>query len=145
MKESVFEKRFKECLQRCDSLRLKIHGHLGQDSGWPDLYVAHLRWQGFIELKVENGQPRTNQIVVIKSLRRRGVPALVVRCKEYGKGHNNERGDGDIGIDIISCDGAQTVYNFQDMSPMNVINMLIGWTGELKRAGEIGIGDGVGI
>lgn len=116
MKESVFEKRVKECLTKCDAMRLKVHGHMMQDSGWPDLYVCHIKWQGWIELKVEDENLRENQKICIKGIRRRGGNALVVRCKQG----------------LISCDGAEAIIAFEDISPLNIINMIVAWTRQIN-------------
>lgn len=53
-------------------------GNLYQ-SGFPDLYVAHRDWTGWLELKYQDGRSRKSQQFAVRELRRRGVPAYFFR------------------------------------------------------------------
>jgi len=81
VKESEFQNQIVAGLESVGSKILNVHGHRFQKSGWPDLYVCG-RWTGWIELKVGQGKPTPLQIIVIKDLLIRGVPAFVVRLRE---------------------------------------------------------------
>lgn len=74
---------------------LKIHGHGFQASGWPDNYIAHHLWNGWIELKVDKEPLSALQRMTIGDLRERGVLAWVARYHNETKivTLENERGD----------------------------------------------------
>ena len=82
MIESKFAKTIIDALKSIGCWTLNIHGHRFQKSGVPDIYVAHPRWSGWIEFKVGNREPTDLQIIVIKDLMYRGVPAFVVRLRD---------------------------------------------------------------
>ncbi len=81
MKESKFQHEIIDALESVGSKILNLHGHRYQAVGWPDLYTCG-RWTGWIELKVGSRKPTELQIMVIKDLLIRGVPAFVCRFKE---------------------------------------------------------------
>lgn len=64
---------------------LNLHGHAMQAPGWPDLYVAHRIWTGWIELKVDDNDLRPNQVRVVRALRERHVPVHVCRMDRDGE------------------------------------------------------------
>ena len=80
MKESEFQREIIRGLESVGSKVLNLHGHRFQVSGWPDLYICG-RWTGWVELKVGDAKPTKLQIMVMKDLLIRGVPAFVVRLK----------------------------------------------------------------
>ena len=69
-------------LEGVGALALKVHGHLMQEAGWPDLYVAHRTFHGWIEVKSGDRTLTALQRVRIGQIRARGVPALVVRGRD---------------------------------------------------------------
>lgn len=81
MKESKFQSEIVCGLESVGSKVLNLHGHRFQSGGWPDLYVCG-RWTGWVELKVGNAKPSALQIIVMKDLLIRGVPAFVVRFRD---------------------------------------------------------------
>lgn len=57
-----------------------------QQAGWPDLFVAHSQWTGWIELKVDKRQLEKLQELCIQDLLDRGVTAFCLRySNETGK------------------------------------------------------------
>lgn len=47
--------------------------------GWPDRFVAHAKWSGFLEMKARGGRIGEAQAQRIQQLRDRGVAAFVLR------------------------------------------------------------------
>ncbi len=79
MKETEFQKKIVKMLKNRGAMVLNVHGHGMQVSGWPDLYVAHHKWTGWIELKVGDRGVTGLQKVKIRELKKRRVNAVVVR------------------------------------------------------------------
>lgn len=67
------------------ALVFNVHGHLFQQSGWPDLQVYHPIWTGHLELKVRDNPAEPLQRSVINALRARKTKAYVMRLWESGK------------------------------------------------------------
>lgn len=80
--KNSFTKLVMEALEAAGSWCLKIHGHRYQKGGVPDLYIANLRWSGWIELKVGDRDIEPLQELNLKALLARGVAAFVVRWKD---------------------------------------------------------------
>ncbi len=53
-------------------------------AGWPDKYVAHHRWSGWLELKTGRRALTPLQRLTAHELRRRGVNAWAVRILDDG-------------------------------------------------------------
>lgn len=81
MNESKFQKMVIRSLKDTGAMTFNVHGHAMQAAGWPDIYVAHPKWQGWIELKV-TARLRDLQVVRIEDLLARDVNAFVLRWKE---------------------------------------------------------------
>jgi hypothetical protein len=64
-----------------DAFVFKVHGHVMQKSGMPDVYVCHPTWRGWIELKTENREVTLIQRLTVEKLRRAGDNACVARWK----------------------------------------------------------------
>lgn len=47
---------------------LSLHGHAMQAPGWPDIFVAHRQWSGWIELKASSGELKDAQRLVGRKL-----------------------------------------------------------------------------
>lgn len=60
MNETSFIKELRIIIESVGGVCFKIHGHTMQESGWPDLYIAHPFWTGWIEAKV--GKRKTNPL-----------------------------------------------------------------------------------
>jgi len=85
MSENQFQNILIEHFKNNGGLILNIHGHLMQKSGWPDLYVSHPEWRGWIELKVEGRKLTTLQRIVIKDLIKRETNAFTMTLKFKGE------------------------------------------------------------
>lgn len=81
-------------LRASGALIFNVHGHAMQASGWADLQVYHRVWTGHLELKMQAGKPRTNQVVRSRDLWRRGFPLFFLRFWN----------DGDVTIEVILPD-----------------------------------------
>ncbi|UOF80087.1 vrR-nuc domain [Caudoviricetes sp.] len=60
-------------------MTFKIHGHLMQAGGWPDTYVAHPMWRGWIEFKVDGNNLDPRQRAIGEGLIKRGDRFVVAR------------------------------------------------------------------
>ncbi len=74
-----------EVLRRRNALVFAIVGSTMQEPGWPDRYVAHRKWSGWLEFKMMVGALSTKQRIIIRELTERGVPAYVVRIYDRGR------------------------------------------------------------
>ena len=68
----------------CDALRAKgalVYACVATEyqSGWPDRYISHKYWHGWIEFKSITRRLETNQRIVIQQLQLRGDNALIIR------------------------------------------------------------------
>ena len=79
MREADFQTRLKRLLEGIGALVFNVHGHAMQSIGWPDLYVAHWKWSGWLELKVDHEPLREVQRIVLRELSKRRVPCFVLR------------------------------------------------------------------
>lgn len=82
MKENKFQKSVKKYFENKGAFVINHHGHAMQRSGLPDLQIIHLRWKGWLELKVEKNKASTLQRVVAAKIGLRGMPVYVLRCVE---------------------------------------------------------------
>lgn len=77
--ESEIQSKMVSALKKCNSEVLNIHGHAEQASGWPDLYVSHTKFHGWVELKVDGNQCSVLQRKRLQSLRAKGTKAMCLR------------------------------------------------------------------
>lgn len=64
----------------CNAEILNIHGGAMQTPGWPDTFIDHAVWTGFVEFKGPTTRLTPAQKRVIRQLKKRNrVPAWVVR------------------------------------------------------------------
>ena len=82
MKESKYQAQVIKNLKAVGAQVLNLHGHAMQAPGWPDLFVAHPYYSGWIELKTKNGNLREVQRLVIAGLRYRKSPVIILRWKD---------------------------------------------------------------
>lgn len=68
---------FCNSIERCNGVAFKVHGHLGQEPGWPDIYMAHRDWNGWIEFKRDGGAMTTLQYKRAFDLYRLKVPVML--------------------------------------------------------------------
>lgn len=90
MSETAWTAKLVVRLRRLNAQVLNVHGHDMQAPGWPDLYVAHRRWSGWLEVKTAKGRLRKVQQLVIDGLRARNVPAFVLRAGDPMELENHE-------------------------------------------------------
>ena len=78
MNENAFQSQMVHALKTQGAMVLNLHGHAMQAPGWPDLYVAHPKWRGWIELKVKGRALSELQEVIIRKLMERGDTVYVM-------------------------------------------------------------------
>jgi hypothetical protein len=83
MKETDFQTKLIKQLYSQGAWVFNIHGHRFQKGGVPDLLVIHPRFNGFVELKVEDRKADDSQKKVANDIKKRLFPAFVIRCREY--------------------------------------------------------------
>jgi len=67
-------------LRRCNARVLALTpGERQQATGWPDRYVAHPYWSGWLELKGPRTRVRPAQVAALRALRAAGARAWVLR------------------------------------------------------------------
>jgi hypothetical protein len=101
----------KKELENCGAWVFNVHGHAMQRAGVPDLYVAHRKFHGWLELKVDNNSCSTLQKIVLRDLNARGVAAYVLRMK---KGKTTlEDCDGEV-VATIEANLLHVLSSFQE-------------------------------
>lgn len=79
MHERRFQKKVVDALREAGALVLNKVGSEAEGPGWPDLYIAHVAWTGWLELKTGFNWPTRVQNYRIAQLTERGVPAYLLR------------------------------------------------------------------
>ncbi len=120
VRENKFQTRLVGMLEKRGAKVLNIHGHMMQKSGWPDLFISHWDFTGWIELKVEEREVKTHQKLVIKDLRLRGTVAFVLRYE-----HDDET------LQLDEVPGL--CWRAGDITKENVIETLNVMLAELKK------------
>ena len=77
--ESVFQSEVVAAVKKVGGIAFNVHGHGMQAAGWPDLYIAHRQWTGWLELKVREGRASVLQMKRVDDLRKRDVDAFYLR------------------------------------------------------------------
>jgi hypothetical protein len=67
---------------------LNVHGHASQEPGWPDVFVTHRYWTGWIEFKNSKTQISSYQEEILASLANE-VPTWIVRFIEVQGGEKD--------------------------------------------------------
>ena len=80
--ESQMQTSLVKGLKDIGAMVLNLHGHAMQQSGWPDLYIVHWTWKGWIELKKEGGVATPLQKQRLGDLTVRGERAFLVELIE---------------------------------------------------------------
>ena len=65
--------------RRMGAMVLPVHGHSMQEPGWPDLYVAHALWTGWMELKLDTEPLSAKQHHILLGLHSASVNATIGR------------------------------------------------------------------
>jgi len=79
MGESAMTRDVCAALRCCNTMVLPVVAGRMMPAGWPDRYVAHRAWSGWIEFKADAGRLSDIQLHVIEGLRTRGVNVVVAR------------------------------------------------------------------
>jgi len=103
--EKKFQQSVMKMLKKRDAKVWKIHGHMMQATGMPDLYVADKQWAGWLELKWAAGKLKPIQRHQLKELNERGVAAFCVTgCT-----------DGTIEIEHVPTERIVTIRIVEDL------------------------------
>jgi hypothetical protein len=78
--ESYFQNKVKKQLEKDGAFIINLHGHGWQKKGLPDLEIIHRKWDGFLELKVENNKASVIQKAISEKIIKRDRPCYVLRC-----------------------------------------------------------------
>jgi len=83
--EAKFTKWFCRCIEKNNGMTHAIVGNAMSRGGWPDRYIAHIKWSGFIEFKAGDNRLSEIQQKILKGLKARGVNVFVVvfRNKDF--------------------------------------------------------------
>ena len=76
--ECVKTRKLCRLFEQCNALTFAVVGGRMQQPGWPDRYVAHAYWSGWLEMK-EKGRLSQLQRKVLQGLHERGASAYVLR------------------------------------------------------------------
>lgn len=90
MTESESTRRFCQEMVKLNAVVFSIVGSNMQSPGWPDRYIAHRRWAGWIEFKGPRTRLAHLQALRIRALRERGVNAVIVRFPNRIEDENGE-------------------------------------------------------
>lgn len=91
MRESEFKRRVLDGVTRCNGMVFHIVASMMQEPGWPDEYIQHRYWRGFLEFKGKNTRLSAKQKIIIRELNERCPgSAYVVR---YPDRIENEKGE----------------------------------------------------
>lgn len=77
--ESKSTKDYCDFIKADGGVILVFSASLRQTCGIPDRYIAHRKYCGFAEMKKGDAKLRTDQYLILKSLRERGANAVVIR------------------------------------------------------------------
>lgn len=80
MYERRFQKKVIEQFRAAGAVVLNKIATAEEGPGWPDLWVGHRIWSGWLELKMGNAWPTPVQTVKISRLVDAGVPVFLLRC-----------------------------------------------------------------
>lgn len=94
-RETAFVNRLRESLHAAGAVTFKTHGDPYTRAGWPDLWVGHWRFSGWIEAKAGDGTLTPLQVATLRKLQRAGVPAFLLHEDEA------RRLDGDGLLDLF--------------------------------------------
>ena len=127
MKESKFQKQVKKQLENQGAFVINLHGHMMQRAGLPDLFVLHRKWDGFLELKVEQNKTSAVQRIVAAKIELRGMPIYVLRCREMNLT--------DIGLNDEIIGYKYTLENFEgkNISQFDDLSELLSRLVELSK------------
>jgi hypothetical protein len=82
--ERTWQSKLAKSLREQGAVVLVKHGNSTEGPGWPDLYVAHRQWTGWLELKIEPNKPTQRQRSVMQKLRSQGVEVYTLVWMDEG-------------------------------------------------------------
>lgn len=82
--ERDFSSRAKQEYVAVGAIIFVCTGSLWQGSGWPDWWVGHPEFTGWLELKVNKHKCERLQRIKLREMRKRRVPAFVYRLTSDG-------------------------------------------------------------
>jgi hypothetical protein len=82
MKEGKETRELCALLVKCNAMVFVTNVTVYGTDGWPDRYIAHRYWSGWVEFKVGRNQLSDKQREVLDGLRQRGVQACCIRITE---------------------------------------------------------------
>lgn len=91
--ENKWQPKVKRALEKSGAIVFKVHGHLMQEAGWPDLQVYYGGRVWHLELKVGKHGCESLQKHRIKELRRVGVWAGVFALRQNGMWIENQESE----------------------------------------------------
>lgn len=91
--ESSFTKRLREAIHKSGGITYKAHGSMFGTAGWPDLWVGHPSFEGWVEVKTDTGRLSKAQVGVLQRLKKYGIRIAVVRPAEFYFAYEDSGGD----------------------------------------------------
>jgi len=82
--EGDFTRWYCKCLKRVGAVCIPLVGNAYAGAGWPDRYIAHKSFRGFVEFKSNAGRLRSEQLITCLSLQQCGVVVFIGRIKDDG-------------------------------------------------------------
>ena len=76
--ESAFKAKICDELRECGAL-IQVIDATAASSGWPDRFVIHPLWAGYIEFKRSSYDLKENQRLTLREIAKRKFPAVVVK------------------------------------------------------------------
>ena len=76
-RECNFTRFFCRSIERCNGMTYTLVGNSMAKAGWPDRFIAHSRWNGFIEFKLGSKPLSDMQRTILHGLHKRGVKCYV--------------------------------------------------------------------
>jgi hypothetical protein len=83
MNEIEWTRRVCGSLREMNAIVFAVVGQAKQQPGWPDRYICHKRWRGWVEFKGRDTVVTKRQRKVLRDLTERGDNAVVARFPGY--------------------------------------------------------------
>lgn len=112
MNESKWTREICGELHRNNAMVHAIVGTMMQAAGWPDRYVAHTLWQGYLEFKGEKTELKKHQAIILRELnKRRPGLAYVVRYPNRIEDYNGNL------VKRFHGTGADLLHTLNEITP----------------------------
>lgn len=99
---------------------LNLHGHMGQAPGWPDVFISHRTWTGWLEFKGSKTPWQPRQREIIKTLGRTENIWVVRFLEQESSYWRFEISDSDLVIrldtKLFSTDGQVAAKLLQELA-----------------------------